>query len=345
MTWSRQQTPDEDHVVTILRLQRDLRAARDEIRRLEQELAAASTHRRWRWRQLLKKLFGVRLGITPQYLPRDLAIPATYTIVPEVTYPALSIVTPSYNQGQFLEQTIRSVLDQGYPRLEYVVQDGGSSDGTVQILERHRPSLTWCESARDRGQAHALNLGFRHTTGEVMCYLNSDDILLPGALHYVAAYFSRHPDVDVVYGHRVLIDEDGLEVGRWVLPAHDDAVLSWADYVPQETLFWRRRVWDRVGASFDESFQFALDWDLILRFRDVGARFVRLPRFLGGFRLHPGQKTASQIAHLGLPEMNRLRERCHGRRVSYAEVSYHIARYLFRHVLCHRLYLLGLARY
>jgi glycosyltransferase involved in cell wall biosynthesis len=258
---------------------------------------------------------------------------------------ALSIVTPSFNQGRFLERTLRSVLDQHYPKLEYIVKDGGSSDETVDILKRYQSSLTFCESAKDRSQAHALNLGFRHASGEIMAYLNSDDLLLPGSLHYVAAYFARHPEADVVYGHRVMVDENNSEVGRWVLPPHDDGVLSWADYVPQETLFWRRRVWERVGATFDESFDFALDWDLILRFRDVGARFVRLPRFLGGFRLHPQQKTASQLAHLGLHEMNRLRQRCNGRPVSYAEISRHIARYLFRHVFYHRLYLLGLLRY
>jgi hypothetical protein len=108
-----------------------------------------------------------------------------------------------------------------------------------------------------------LNWGFRRITGEIMAYLNSDDLLIPGALHHVAEYFHRHPEVD--------IDHDPV----WVLPPHDNDVLSWADYVPQETLFWRRRIWDKIGGAFDESFDFALDWDLLLRFRDVGARLVR----------------------------------------------------------------------
>src|SRR5262249_36979350 len=192
--------------------------------------------------------------------------------------------------GPFLERTLKSVLGQGYPRLEYIVQDGGSTDETAEVLERYRGLLHHCESAPDRGQAHAINLGFGHGTGEILAYLNSDDLLLPGTLHYVAHYFATHPEVDAVYGHRVLIDENDAEVGRWVLPPHNDALLSWADYVPQETLFWRRRIWDKVGASLDETFQFALDWDLLIRFRDAGARFVRLPRFLGGFRVHAQQK-------------------------------------------------------
>src|SRR5262249_1995819 len=179
----------------------------------------------------------------------------------------IAIVTPSFNQGAFLERTLASVLGQQYPRLEYVVQDGGSTDGTLAVLQRYRDQLTHWESVRDRGQAHAINLGFRRTTGDIMAYLNSDDLLFPGALAFVARYFAAHPQVDVVYGHRVIIDEQDQEVGRWVLPPHEDEVLSWTDPVPQETVFWRRRVWERVGGAMDESFQFALDWDLLLRFR------------------------------------------------------------------------------
>src|SRR5262249_32462135 len=143
----------------------------------------------------------------------------------------------------------------------------------------------------------------------------------------------------------VVIDENDAEIGRWVLPPHDDDVLSWADYVPQETLYWRRNVWDRVGGAMDESFKFALDWDLILRFRDAGARFVRLPRLLGAFRHHEEQKTCSQLASQGLPEMARLRTRCNGRPVSFAEVARHLSFYFWRHTMCHTLYQLGVFRY
>jgi glycosyltransferase involved in cell wall biosynthesis len=339
-----QAAPDE-LPKTVARLQEQLKAVQDQLHDLQQREQSWNIYRHWRWRQILKKVFGVQLCITPQHQPRSLSVPQWYTQAPEVDLPRVSIVTPSYNQGGFLERTIRSVLEQRYPKLEYIIQDGGSSDETAQILARYRHLLTHCESIADRGQAHALNLGFRHTTGEILCYLNSDDLLLPSALHYVGEYFVRHSEVDVVYGHRILIDENDREVGRWVLPPHDDGVLSWADYVPQETLFWRRRIWEKAGGAFDETFQFALDWDLILRFRDAGARFARLPRFLGGFRLHPGQKTATQLAHLGYPEMSRLRERCHGRPVTYAEISWHIARYLVWHVVYQRLYQLGLLRY
>jgi hypothetical protein len=178
-----------------------------------------------------------------------------------------------------------------------------------------------------------------------MAYLNSDDLLLPGALHYVASYFAAHPDVDVVYGHRVIINTNSAEIGRWVLPPHDSDVLSWADYVPQETMFWSRRIWTRIGAAMDESFRFACDWDLLLRFREAGARFVRLPRFLGAFRVHEEQKTSKQLVDVGASEMNRLRERYLGRAVEAEEIWHHIQPYLHRHKIYHKLYRLGVLRY
>jgi glycosyltransferase involved in cell wall biosynthesis len=284
-----------------------------------------------------------QLGRLSQYPPRRLAIPRSYrTTRPPQPAPLISLVTPSYNQAAFLERTIRSVEEQDYPRLEYIIQDGGSTDGTPAVLERYQDLLAFCESRPDRGQAHALNLGFRHATGDILAYLNSDDLLLPGALAYVARYFARHPDVDVLYSHRVIIDTDDREIGRWVLPPHDDDVLLWQDYVPQETLFWRRRVWERVGARLDESYHFALDWDLLVRFREAGAKFARVPRFLAVFRIHPQQKTSARLIDLGVPESQRIRTRCHGRLVRQDEIKSHVRAYLRRHVLYHKLYRLGL---
>jgi glycosyltransferase involved in cell wall biosynthesis len=225
------------------------------------------------------------------------------------------------------------------------VQDGGSRDGTAEVLARFGGRLHHWESAPDEGQTQAINRGFRHATGEIMAYLNSDDVLLPGALNCVARYFAEHDDVDVVYGHRILIDEDDREIGRWVLPRHDDRVLTWADYIPQETLFWRRRAWDKIGGRFDESFHFAMDWDFLLRLRDSGAKFVRLPRFLGAFRVHQQQKTTAAMSNLGTQEMARIRERCIGYVPEAAEVHLNCSRYLARHLMCHAMYKAGLARY
>jgi hypothetical protein len=156
--------------------------------------------------------------------------------------------------------------------------------------------------------------------------------LLPGALAYVADYFSRHPEVDVVYGHRFLINENDQQIGRWMMPAHDDKVLSWADFIPQETMFWRRSIWEKAGGRIDESFRFAMDWDLLVRFRDVGARFVRLPRFLGGFRVHPHQKTSAEMSDIGFQEMSRIRQRLLGHIPLKTEIQKAVFSYLLRHI-------------
>lgn len=293
-----------------------------------------------------KRFFGRRLGTFYQYGPRRLKIPRRYRREVELQDPpVISIVTPSFNQGAFLERTIRSVAEQRYPRLEYIVQDGGSTDHTRQVLDRHADQLHHCEMRHDDGHAHAVNLGFEHASGEVMAYLNSDDLLLPGSLRYVAGYFEDHPEVDVVYGHRVLIDDNDMEIGRWVLPRHDDEVLSWGDWVPQETLFWRRGIWEKAGGMMDQSYPFALDWDLLVRLRDAGANTVRLPRFLGAFRIHEAQKSSAIIATQGREEMDALRKRIHGREVTRKEISRTVRPYKRRHHVLQKLYRVRLLRY
>jgi FkbM family methyltransferase len=299
------------------------------------------------YRKLKQRFFNLsrpKLGVLQHYSPRPIQLPQRYKSIRSRVNPApgIAIVTPAYNHARFLETTIKSVLDQNYPNLEYVIQDGGSKDGTTVILERYQSRLTHAESVKDTGQANAINRGFLHTTAEIMAYLNSDDLLLPGALNYVAKYFATHPNVDVVYGHRIIIDEYNQEIGRWVLPAHDDEVLSWADYIPQETLFWRRRIWEKVGGYIDESFQFAMDWDLLLRFRQANAHFVRLPRFLGAFRVHTAQKTSAQINDVGIREMSILRERHNGYPVTSSQIKANIKGYLNRHCVYHALYRLGI---
>jgi Glycosyl transferase family 2 len=286
-------------------------------------------------RTVLKQWTSPRLGILRHHLPEPLSVPTHYLrAVAPPSPPVISIVTPSYEQGRYLERTIYSVVNQNYPRLEYVVQDGGSSDETRDVLEHFDDSLSHWASEADDGQADAINRGFAHTTGEIMAYLNSDDLLLPGSLAYVARYLVEHPDVDAVYGHRVLIDEQDRQIGAWVLPPHDDTTLSYADYVPQETLFWRRGLWERAGGRIDPSLKFAIDWDLLLRFREAGARIVRLPRFLGAFRVHAEQKTGRQQRQCDA-ESDILRERVLGRTMGDEEVWARVQPYLRRHVLYH----------
>ena len=281
-----------------------------------------------------------------QYGPRPLSVPSHYhRTTPPEDPPSISIVTPSYNQAEFLERTLTSVLDQGYPRLQYVVQDGGSSDDSVELIRRHAHRLFYWNSQGDAGQANAINLGFRHTTGEIMAYLNSDDMLLPGSLAAVARFFANHPDVDLVYGQRIVIDEHDGEVGKWVLPRHDNDLLTWVDYIPQETMFWRRRIWEKAGGLMDENFQFAMDWDLILRFRQIGAKMVRIPRFLGAFRVHSQQKTSKSMADVGKQEMDRLRKRTIGFVPDQSQVSREVRPYLYRHVVCRLLYTCRVLRY
>lgn len=302
---------------------------------------------RSRLTKYIRGFFDPRIGRLNQYDPRILiSHPKRYRHVTRLDHPPLiSIVTPSYNQGHFLERTIASVLMQDYKNLEYIIQDGGSTDQTPAVLAAYQQAFKHCESKKDNGQSHALNKGFKHANGEIMAYLNSDDLLMMGTLHYVADYFARHPDVDVVYGHRVVINEHDEEIGRWILPAHDDDVLLWADYIPQETLFWRRRMWEKAGAHVDENFHFAMDWDLLLRFKAAGAKFARLPRFLGAFRVHQQQKTSAEMPEKGKKEMMRLRIRCHGRPILFSEVKKNVKRYEIKHLLCHYLYKLGILRY
>ncbi len=295
-----------------------------------------------------RQVFQPRLGQLEQYAPRSFdssqcdSAPQSSTQGAGLT---IALVTPSFNQAGFIEATIKSVLDQQYPELDYIIQDGGSSDTTPEILMQYRSQLSHVESCRDRGQANAINQGFRHSSAELMAWLNSDDLLLPGALAYVARFFQDHPDVDVVYGHRVLINEDGQEVGRWVLPPHDNAMLLWADYVPQETLFWRRSIWEQSGGCLDESFHFALDWDLLLRFSEAGAKFVRLPRFLGAFRVHAQQKTSQELQGQGARECTRLRRRIHGRDISDQEALYQLRAYFRKHLMYDWLYRLGILQF
>jgi glycosyltransferase involved in cell wall biosynthesis len=196
---------------------------------------------------------------------------------PSGALPEIAIVTPTLNRRAYLNATIDSIVGQSYRRLNYRVQDGGSTDGTQALLASYGPRLSW-HSGHDDGQAQAINRGLAESDGEIMAYLNSDDLLMPGTLTYVARVFQTRPDIDVVYGHRIFVDGAGREIGRAVLPRYDAKAIYWADYVPQETMFWRRRVWTDAG-PFDEGLHCAFDWDFIVRVHKAGFKFLRAPRF------------------------------------------------------------------
>lgn len=273
----------------------------------------------WLFRRIVED-YWMQIGVLRHYDPRPLQwderLPGPRAA--DAALPRIGVVTPSYGQEKFIARTLRSVLDQAYPKLVYAVQDGGSKDRSAEIIAAHATRLQHWESVRDKGQADAIQRGFTHLTphlgpDDVMAWLNSDDLLAPGALRFAGEYFAAHPEVDVIYGHRIIIDEADGEVGRWIMPRHDPATLEWIDYVPQETLFWRKRAWDLAG-GIDPSFQFALDWDLLARFQQAGCRMVRVPYFLGAFRVHAEQKTSQAIHTIGAEEMRRIRTRFHGER-------------------------------
>jgi ADP-heptose:LPS heptosyltransferase/GT2 family glycosyltransferase len=302
----------------------------------------------WIFRKVVED-YWMQIGILRHYEPRpitwDRRLPKAR--LPEADLPQIGVVTPSYGQAVFIESTILSVLNQHYPKLRYVVQDGGSKDASPQIIARYSDRLSHWASERDLGQADAVRRGFAHIEPnlqpeDVMAWLNSDDLMAPRALRYVAEYFAAHPDVDVVYGHRIIIDGEDREVGRWVMPRHDPPSLEWIDYVPQETLFWRKRAWE-VAGGIDPSFQFALDWDLLARFHRAGCKIVRLPYFLGCFRVHSEQKTSQAIHTTGAQEMDRIRARFHGAgKDDFATIDRYARKTRFRGALNARLQACGI---
>jgi GT2 family glycosyltransferase len=166
---------------------------------------------------------------------------------------------------------------------------------------------------------------------------------MPGALAFVGEYFATHPDVDVIYGHRVVIDAQDREVGRWVPPPHDPEFIRWSDYVPQETLFWRRSAWEKCG-GIDPNFHFALDWDFLLRLQENGARIVRVPYFLGMFRVHAAQKTSAAYTDVGAPEIAAIRRRVHGKSFNRPELDRRVWDYRWRAAHLALLLSLGIRR-
>jgi glycosyltransferase involved in cell wall biosynthesis len=203
--------------------------------------------------------------------------------------PVVSIVTPSYNQGRFIRDTIESVLAQSYPRIEYIVVDGGSTDETVEILRSYGDRVRWVSEA-DSGQAEAINKGLRAARGEIVGYLNSDDVLLPGAIEQIVRYLRAHPECDLVYGDADYIDERGDVIGRYRTAPYSFHRLMEDCCICQPASFWRASASAVVG-SFDESLQYALDYDYWIRLDRSGFVLQHLPVTLAQSRLHADAKT------------------------------------------------------
>ncbi len=214
-----------------------------------------------------------------------------------MTSPKISIITPSYNQAQFIERTILSVLNQDYQNVEYIVMDGGSTDGTLEILQKYADRLTW-KSEKDNGQAEAINKGLKMATGDVVAYLNSDDTYDSGALTKVIDFFEQNPDKNWVYGKCKIIDENDREI-RKPITAYKNLLLRKFSYskllsenfISQPATFWKREIHSQVG-FFDESEHFCMDYEFWLRIGKNNPAGV-IDDYLANFRYYTSSKSGS----------------------------------------------------
>jgi glycosyltransferase involved in cell wall biosynthesis len=206
--------------------------------------------------------------------------------------PKLSIITPSLNQAQYLEQTIQSVLEQKYEPLEFIIIDGGSTDGSVDIIRKHEKQLAFWVSEKDRGQAHALNKGLAHATGEIVAYLNSDDLYLPGSFTAVVNYFRDHPESEWLCGDTRMFGEDREELLISAnVPKSAAQALSWAYKAPQPGMFWKREL---LREGFDDRWRYCFDHELYVRLLLAGHQCEHLPLTLAAYRLHDTSKTVAE---------------------------------------------------
>jgi glycosyltransferase involved in cell wall biosynthesis len=213
------------------------------------------------------------------------------------SFPRITVVTPNFNQGFFLEQTIRSVLDQNYPNLEYIIMDGGSNDNSLDIIKKYESKLTYWESVKDNGMYDALNKGFSKSTGDIMCWINSDDVLWEGSFQYVSSLFSNNPEIQWIQGYPSVIDESGSVILQrdpifskffFYLNIHETTL----SFIQQESTFWSKELWQKSGAKLNLNYSLAADFDLWLRF----FRFEKLyctKRQLGAFRKRVNQKSSN----------------------------------------------------
>lgn len=223
------------------------------------------------------------------------------------SWPKISVVTPSYNQGQFIEETIRSVLLQGYPNLEFIIIDGGSTDNTIEIIKKYEPWIAYWISEPDRGQSHAVNKGISRATGDIVFWLNSDDIVLPEAFIRIAQEFINHPDAAIVIGQARIISAKGEQVGdlRSEFSTWEDIVTTPTNKIRQVSSFFSRALFDELGL-IDETLEIAMDNELLTRFTRVYPPKI-IPDYVAAFRSQPDSKSFKQRI-LGYKEVDRIRQ-------------------------------------
>jgi glycosyltransferase involved in cell wall biosynthesis len=241
--------------------------------------------------------------------------------------PKISIITPSFNQAEFIEATILSVLEQQGVDLEYIIIDGGSTDGSVEIIEKYADRLAYWISEPDQGQTEAINKGFARAQGDIIAWLNSDDTYQPGALAEAVGYLAEHPELGLVYGDARFIDTQGKTIGRFkARPTDYQKLRRGAVYIPQQSAFFRRAIWEQVG-PLDPGFYFAMDYDLWVRIARTAPIHYLPGRHWANFRLHGAAKSIADDDRCW-PEMIRVHRRDGG-----SWLSVITARYLLRKLL------------
>ena len=239
--------------------------------------------------------------------------------------PVVSVVTPSFNQAPFLEATIQSVLSQDYPRIEYIIVDGGSTDGSLQIIENYADKLAWWVSEQDSGQTDAINKGFAHATGQVLAWLNSDDTYEPRAVGRAVKALLAHPEAGMVYADCTYIDEQGRVIGRFPAAQTDLGRLRTGYvHIPQQTMFLRAELWRQVG-PLDPSFYFAMDYDLWTRVARRSQLYYVAGETWANFRLHSLGKTITSDDRCW-PEMLRVHYRDGGSFFAPIVAKYYLRR-------------------
>lgn len=207
-----------------------------------------------------------------------------------MSWPKITIVTPSYNQGQFLEETILSVVGQQYPNLEFIIIDGGSTDNSVEVIKKYEKHLNCWVSEKDNGQGAAINKGFARATGDIMAWLNSDDMYLPGTLLNIASKLNS-TSPEIVFGNCIHIRENSpLVTGSDVQGRHTTMNLVLADYIIQPSTFWTKDLWLKTG-TLDESLVFGFDWEWFIRAKKAGGIFTPEVKYLSLYRIHGEHKT------------------------------------------------------